>query len=250
MKLLKNKFNLRRNLFILLSIPLIISISGCKKNKKDLETIIEENITTESAETNKIKADNIEEKKITEIKTEKNKTNKNNKKDEKKEKKRGRFDDIYIRKINWKPIIPEDFKIGELQDIKTENYRNKKIIKTIENFFKELKKGQIDYNLIHPGSKLLINESFEKYIEFEAIPDYVRIGKINIKNNSRASINVRFYLDDGITDGQIIIEYMPQNKDNKWVISDIQTDLMKLFDEYKKPEDKFQPSTYNFYNWE
>lgn len=160
-----------------------------------------------------------------------------------------RIDDMFIYKITQKRIVPEDFLIGPLENLQSSDYRTSLILKTANTFFKDLRIGTLNEECIHPSALLLLSSSFDFYLEEEAIPDFVRIGKAEITGKS-ARINLRFYRDKGVTDGEMILEETETDDGKKWLITDFQADLMKLFDEYKPPEDPFEPGAYNFYNWE
>ena len=160
-----------------------------------------------------------------------------------------RIDDMFIYKITQKRIVPEDFLIGPLENLQSSDYRTSLILKTANTFFKDLRIGTLNEECIHPSALLLLSSSFGFYLEEEAVPDFVRIGKAEITGKS-ARINLRFYRDKGVTDGEMILEETETDDGKKWLITDFQADLMKLFDEYKPPEDPFEPGAYNFYNWE
>ena len=156
---------------------------------------------------------------------------------------------MFIYKITQKRIVPEDFLIGPLENLQSSDYRTSLILKTANTFFKDLRIGTLNEECIHPSALLLLSSSFGFYLEEEAVPDFVRIGKTEITGKS-ARINLRFYRDKGVTDGEMILEETETDDGKKWLITDFQADLMKLFDEYKPPEDPFEPGAYNFYNWE
>lgn len=160
-----------------------------------------------------------------------------------------RIDDMFIYKITQKRIVPEDFLIGPLENLQSSDYRTSLILKTANTFFKDLRIGTLNEECIHPSALLLISSSFNFYLEEEAVPDFVRIGKAEITGKS-ARINLRFYRDKGVTDGEMILEETETDDGKKWLITDFQADLMKLFDEYKPAEEPFEPGAYNFYNWE
>ena len=162
---------------------------------------------------------------------------------------RDRIDDMFIYKMTQKRIVPEDFLIGPLENLQSSDYRTSLILKTANTFFKDLRIGTLNEECIHPSALLLLSSSFGFYLEEEAVPDFVRIGKAEITGKS-ARINLRFYRDKGVTDGEMILEETETDDGKKWLITDFQADLMQLLDEYKPAEEPFEPGAYNFYNWE
>lgn len=162
---------------------------------------------------------------------------------------RDRIDDMFIYRMTQKRIVPEDFLIGPLENLQSSDYRISQILKTANTFFKDLRIGTLNEECIHPSALLLLSSSFGFYLEEEAVPDVVRIGKAEITGKS-ARINLRFYRDKGVTDGEMILEETETDDGKKWLITDFQADLMQLLDEYKPAEEPFEPGAYNFYNWE
>lgn len=160
-----------------------------------------------------------------------------------------RIDDMFIYKMNQKRVVPEDYLIGPLENLQNSDYRVTQILKTLNTFFRDLRIGTLNEDCIHPSAVLLLSSAFQFYLEEEAVPDVVRIGKVEITGKS-ARVNLRFYRGNGVTDGETILEETTVDKSKQWLITDCQADLMQLLDPYKPSGEPFQPGAYNFYNWE
>lgn len=160
-----------------------------------------------------------------------------------------RIDDMFIYKMTLKRVVPEDYLIGPLENLQNSDYRVSQILKTLNTFFRDLRIGTLNEDCIHPSAVLLLSSAFQFYLEEEAVPDVVRIGKAEITGKS-ARVNLRFYRGNGVTDGEVILEETAVDKTKQWLITDCQADLMQLLDPYKPSEEPFQPGAYNFYNWE
>lgn len=160
-----------------------------------------------------------------------------------------RIDDMFIYKMTLKRVVPEDYLIGPLENLQNSDYRVSQILKTLNTFFRDLRIGTLNETCIHSSALLLLSSAFQFYLEEEAVPDVVRIGKVEITGKS-ARVNLRFYRGNGVTDGEMILEETAVDKTKQWLITDCQADLMQLLDPYKPSEEPFQPGAYNFYNWE
>lgn len=160
-----------------------------------------------------------------------------------------RIDDMFIYKMNQKRVVPEDYLIGPLENLQNTDYRVSQILKTLNTFFRDLRVGTLNEDCIHPSAVLLLSSAFQFYLEEEAVPDVVRIGKVEITGKS-ARVNLRFYRGNGVSDGEAILEETSVDKTRQWLITDCQADLMQLLDPYKPSGEPFQPGAYNFYNWE
>lgn len=160
-----------------------------------------------------------------------------------------RIDDMFIYKMTLKRVVPEDYLIGPLENLQNSDYRVTQILKTINTFFRDLRSGTLNESCLHPSAVQLISSAFRFYLDEEAIPDVIRIGKTEITGKS-ARINLRFYRGNGVTDGEIILEESNVGNSKQWLITDCQADLMQILDPYKPSDEPFQPGAYNFYNWE
>lgn len=160
-----------------------------------------------------------------------------------------RIDDMFIYKYNGRRVVPEDYLIGPLENEQSNDYRVTQVLKTVNGFFRDLRREEINEEWIHPTARLLLVAAFQFYLDEEAIPDVVRIGKVEFSGKT-AKINLRFYREEGITDGEAILEEVGDGKESKWLLTDIQVDLMQLLDKYTPSKEPFEPGAYNFYDWE
>jgi len=135
-------------------------------------------------------------------------------------------------------LTPNDFKLGVLQDERTNELDKIKIVTRLRAFFNSLANGRIDEKSILPEWKNLLTRSMAYYVEKGFLPRSVLIGDINLQRIDSAFVKVRLIGESGKTEGEITLA----KKTEEWYISDIQLDLRRLSEIYK-PEEKFEPST-------
>lgn len=164
-----------------------------------------------------------------------------------------RKDDDFSLKRRWKRIVPYDFRIGELADLKSNNQKEHLIVDKLTNFFTIFAtQKKIDQSFLLSGSKDLISNNLNYVIDSGAMPDTLfRIGKVNFSTNNIARVNIRFYYKNSCADGEVILEASYQKgKETDWLISDIQVDFMKLLSTYEGYSEPYLPSSYQHFDWE
>ncbi len=162
-----------------------------------------------------------------------------------------RSDNIFSYKRTANNYLPADYRIGLLSDLNSSAYKTKKINTNLTTFFTELAENNIvTKDLIFPGAYDLIQNNLSYYIESGAIPDPLfRIGNHEYQDKI-TRVNLRFYLNDGSADGEVILEENIANGIKNWLISDIQVNFSTLLTPYQGVGDAFFPSSYDLFDWE
>lgn len=164
-----------------------------------------------------------------------------------------RNDDQFNFRKKFNRVVPYDYRVGQLADLKVTAYRESRIITNLNEFFTLFaNEKKIAEQYLYKESKELIINNLNYYVQAGAMPDALfRIGKINAKSNSVIRVNVRFYYNDSCTDGEVILEEVVDKKGEKnWLISDIQVDFMQLLEKYKGFSEPYLPSSFQYFDWE
>lgn len=164
-----------------------------------------------------------------------------------------RSDDHFSFRKRFERVIPHDYRVGQLADLKSSIYRESRVIKNLIDFFTLFaEEKKIEEKYLYKESKELIVNSLNYYIQSGALPDTLfRIGKIHSKSGSVVRVNMRFYYNDSCADGEVILEEVVDKSGEKnWLISDIQVDFMKLLEKYKGFSEPYLPSSFQYFDWE
>jgi len=138
-------------------------------------------------------------------------------------------------------IIPEDFKIGPLQD--SLDPGNKKGLTLImEQFLKSLTQGEIEEDLLIPSARTELSRFLAYHIGRGLIPRSYRFGSINLDDPALARANVRLFSGTGVSEGEI---YMTK-EDGLWYITDLQIAFEQLSIAYQQSDRKFMPYSYGW----
>ncbi len=138
-------------------------------------------------------------------------------------------------------IIPEDFKIGPLQDIFDPG--NKKGITLImEQFLKSLTRGEIEEDLLIPSNRTELSRFLGYHIGRGLIPRSYRFGSINLYDPALARANVRLFSSTGVSEGEIYLT----KEEGLWYITDLQIAFEQLSIAYRQSDSKFMPYTYGW----
>ncbi len=143
-------------------------------------------------------------------------------------------------------LMPEDFKIGPLQDELDSKKNQLEIASTANEFLLKLKSGTVDTNALLEAKRKELAHSLSYHVERKNLPKKFRTGSISIKNEPDevqiAWMNVRLFGEIGVTEGEIYFS----RQAGKWYISNIQIAFELLSNTYQKPEEIFMPSIYGW----
>lgn len=138
-------------------------------------------------------------------------------------------------------IIPEDFKIGPLQD-NFDPGNNKDLTLIIDQFLKILTRGKIEEDLLIPSDRTELSRFLAYHIGRGLIPRSYRFGSINLDDPSVARANVRLFSEIGVSEGEIYLA----KEHGIWYISDLQIAFEQLGIAYQKSDEKFIPCSYGW----
>ncbi len=138
-------------------------------------------------------------------------------------------------------IIPEDFKIGPLQD--SLDPGNKKDLTLImEQFLKSLTRGEIEENLLIPSDRTELSRFLAYHIGRGLIPRSYRFGSINLDDPALARANVRLFSNTGVSEGEIYLA----KEEGFWYITGLQIAFEQLSIAYQQSDRKFMPYSYGW----
>jgi len=138
-------------------------------------------------------------------------------------------------------IIPEDFKIGPLQDnLDPGNKKGLTII--MEQFLKSLTRGEIEEDLLIPPDRTELSRFLAYHIGRDLIPRSYRFGSINLDDPALARTNVRLFSETGVSEGEIYLA----KEDGLWYITDLQIAFEQLSIAYRQSDRKFMPYSYGW----
>ncbi len=138
-------------------------------------------------------------------------------------------------------IIPEDFKIGPLQD-NLDPGNKKDLTFIIDQFLKTLTRGGIEEDLLIPSDRTELSRFLAYHIGKDLIPRSCRFGLINLDDPSVARANVRLFSEIGVSEGEIYLA----KEHGIWYISDLQIAFEQLGIAYQKSDKKFMPCSYGW----
>jgi len=138
-------------------------------------------------------------------------------------------------------IIPEDFKIGPLQDnLDPGNKKGLTII--MEQFLKGLTRGEIEEDLLIPSDRTELSRFLAYHIGRGLIPRSYRFGSINLDDPALARTNVRLFSGTGVSEGEVYLA----KEDGLWYITDLQIAFEQLSIAYRESDRKFMPYSYGW----
>ena len=138
--------------------------------------------------------------------------------------------------------LPEDFEIGRLQDFHTTSQVERRIVEVVERFCEGLTQSTLAVEMIEEPKRSLLNNSLSHYLEQNILPDTYRIGAVSENDGVQAVVPVRLFSDTGVTEGHIYLS----NTTERWLISDLQTNMQELSKQYVPRDGKYTPSHYGW----
>lgn len=137
-------------------------------------------------------------------------------------------------------VLPEDFKIGSLQDTVVSEGRDAAVLAILTVFAEKLLKREIHADSFDEEKKMLLRNSLQYYVENRMMPDDIRFGVIRYDAAGNGYLAVRLLTGKGRSTGEIFVG----RRDERWYITDLQLDLQALVREYEPEGDRFVPSRY------
>lgn len=139
-------------------------------------------------------------------------------------------------------LMPEDFKIGPLQDGVSATRDYIRAIGTIRAFLDGLAKKKIDDALVIPAVRAEIKSVISYPLSQGYVPERYRIGKISFERDDEIRAGLRLYRGEGITTGEIYVKKI----EDAWLVKDLQAGFTLLAKKYEKSKEPFVPGSYRF----
>ena len=133
--------------------------------------------------------------------------------------------------------MPEDFRIGPLQDTLQAAGPALGVSRVVEKFLGELVRGKVDPGLIEPESREELSLSLGWYLEGGFVPDRYRIGQVEREEGAEARCRVRLFRGEGSTDGEVYLS----ESGGTWYIADVQIGLDLLGEPPEPGGERFAP---------
>jgi hypothetical protein len=140
------------------------------------------------------------------------------------------------------PVLPEDFKIGQLEDLLQADKSLRGATSAARSFLDALVGGKVDSDLIEPGRREDLARSLAYYLAAGDHPEAYRLGTLETAKGDpdEAWLNLRLFGSPGRTEGQLYLKRASQ----RWYVLDLQAELAGLRQPYSRADEKFYPSIY------
>jgi hypothetical protein len=139
-------------------------------------------------------------------------------------------------------LMPDDFRIGPLQDGVSGARDNLRARETIRAFFDGIAQKKVDDTLVLPADLAEIKAVVSYPLAQGYVPQRWRVGKLAFENDGALRATIRLFKDEGATTGEI---YLAKDGD-QWRVSDLQAGFTLLGKKYEKPKEPFMPGSYQF----
>ena len=136
-------------------------------------------------------------------------------------------------------FIPEDFRIGMLQDNFVTNRTVLASLMTINRFLSSFTGGEIERKLLYPPKRPQLIRTITYQIEKGYAATETRVGILNFESGT-AYAKIRFFSPSGTAEGEI---YLTEEK-GTWFISDIQIAFQQNHQSSQKEESQFFPDAF------
>jgi hypothetical protein len=137
--------------------------------------------------------------------------------------------------------VPDDFKIGPMEDYYGKNAERRTILSQVDLFCLGLTNNELIDSLLDAQNRSLLVESLQYYLNKEIMPGRYRIGLVQINEDGSSHVPVRLLSNRGGSEGDI---YLVKREDT-WLITDIQVDLQRLEQQYVPRKEEFVPASYD-----
>ena len=149
------------------------------------------------------------------------------------------------------PILPEDFEIGSLADLRGIDLEERQIVTVTTRFLNAMQEEAVHEEVLLMTVRKELGDSIRYYLERGFVPLTYRIGAITIESvdkdsslslNPAAWMNIRLFGTPGVTEGQLYLE----KTGGRWYVSDLQVNLELLKQAYVREQDAYYPSVYGW----
>jgi hypothetical protein len=137
-------------------------------------------------------------------------------------------------------ILPEDFKIGKMENLNTPDVRKQGILSVLRKFMDKFMKGEMAEDLINKDDSLKITHTLKAVFEEKTLPVRYRIAEIQDTGDPVIAIRLRFWGEKNSVEGDV---YLVQSE-GKWYITDIIANFARLTEDIGGNQEKFVPLGY------
>jgi hypothetical protein len=145
-----------------------------------------------------------------------------------------------LRATRVSPLMPEDFRIGPLQDTITGDVDARRAAAIVAGFLRELANGQVATDLVEESQSTGLQRSLAPLLADGNRPRFARIGRVRVDQET-ARANVRLFAA-GRVEGEVYLDRTTAG----WRIADFQVDLAALSLPYAPAAEDFFPASYRW----
>lgn len=152
--------------------------------------------------------------------------------------------------------LPEDFKIGRLQDQLAGYGDQAQLLATVRLFLSGLTAASVTAESLLPEAAPALDRYLKFYLERDIVPTDYRLGSLSYLPESsgeggtpqQARLGIRLFNQDpaastlAASEGALYLE----RRAEQWLIADLQIDFQTLADPYVRGKQKFIPSSYRW----
>jgi hypothetical protein len=143
-------------------------------------------------------------------------------------------------------VLPEDFRIGPLEDPLSADAGKRGILTVAEAFLRGLESGKVASETLLPERRAELERSLSYYLEQKLIPQGHRLGVLSIHRpadgQATAWMNLRLLGSPGTSAGELYLS----EQQGRWYVSDIQIGFETLAEAAEGPKQKFVPPAYGW----
>jgi hypothetical protein len=138
--------------------------------------------------------------------------------------------------------VPEDFKIGALEDDMAEHKDERYALSVAGKFLSALVGGTVEKQLLTPEAQDKVADNLDFGLKQGNTPTSFRIGAPKSRDNGEVIAAVRLFGPIGSSEGEIYVA--PSG--SQWLVEDLQLSLAQLSVRRDKPKEKFFPLEYRW----
>ncbi|HET6451829.1 MAG TPA: hypothetical protein VFI08_10985 [Spirochaetia bacterium] len=139
-------------------------------------------------------------------------------------------------------MLPEDFKIGPLGDVRGGAPDQGKAVETVDKFLGGLVAGTVDKSLLAEETRATVADAVRFGLDKGDTPTSFRVGRPRTRDDGEVTAAVRLFGHDSSAEGEIYVA----KSGEQWLVSDLQINMAQLSVKTDKPKEKFFPLDYRW----
>jgi hypothetical protein len=139
-------------------------------------------------------------------------------------------------------VMPEDFSIGPLADMRGGTDDEKAALASAAAFLASVAAGRPDGKLLAPESEKAVLDLLAPVPEGGAVPTRFRLGQAVSLPDGEISANVRLLRGQGSAEGELYL----RREGSQWLVVDVQVNPAALAVARQRPKQRFFPSPYRW----